>query len=88
MTATIDTPGAVQGTAMLTVSAALNSALDLAMERDPKVIAIGEDISDLTGGSFKATKGLTNKHGEGRGWGRPASGQAHASAPRGGAGAG
>ena len=51
---------------MLTVSAALNSALDLAMERDPKVIAIGEDISDLTGGSFKVTKGLTNKYGEGR----------------------
>ena len=46
---------------------AVNASLDHALARDPKVILLGEDISDPSGGGpFKATKGLSSKYGEDR----------------------
>ena len=44
---------------------AVNVALDLAMEEDPEVLLIGEDIGSF-GGPFKATKGLFDKYGRSR----------------------
>ncbi|BAL98102.1 MULTISPECIES: alpha-ketoacid dehydrogenase subunit beta [Caldilinea] len=44
---------------------ALNEALDLAMERDPNVYLIGEDIGEM-GGDFGVTRGLWAKYGEAR----------------------
>jgi acetoin:2,6-dichlorophenolindophenol oxidoreductase subunit beta len=46
---------------------ALNDALDVALEIDPKVVLLGEDIDDeSTGGNFKITKGLSTKYGNHR----------------------
>jgi pyruvate/2-oxoglutarate/acetoin dehydrogenase E1 component len=46
---------------------AINQALDLAMAKDPNVIVLGEDVADPTGGGiFKATLGLSTKHGDDR----------------------
>lgn len=43
---------------------ALNQALDLAMEKDPSVIVMGEDVADPSGGGvFKVTNGLSAKYG-------------------------
>src|ERR1700677_543891 len=47
----------------LTMAEALNQALDEAMARDERVIYLGEDVSDRTGGTFRVTKGLTDKYG-------------------------
>jgi pyruvate dehydrogenase E1 component beta subunit len=48
----------------LPMVAAINQALDGALARDPKVLLLGEDISDPTGGGvYKATMGLSTKHG-------------------------
>ncbi|MBP1823324.1 pyruvate dehydrogenase E1 component beta subunit [Mycobacterium sp. OAE908] len=56
---------------------AINQALDLAMEKDPTVFLLGEDISDPTGGGvYKATQGLSSKHGEHRVRATPISEQA------------
>ncbi len=44
---------------------AINRALDLAMESDPSVFLIGEDIGAF-GGPFKTTKGLFEKYGRER----------------------
>src|SRR5207237_9672089 len=49
--------------AEMTTAAALNSALDLALAADPKVLLLGEDIADPSGGVFKVTKGLSTRHG-------------------------
>jgi pyruvate/2-oxoglutarate/acetoin dehydrogenase E1 component len=46
---------------MPTVLEALNSALHTAMERDPRVYVLGEDILDPYGGAFKVTRGLSTK---------------------------
>lgn len=51
------------GTAKMTMAAALNSAMDVALETDPRVLLLGEDIADPAGGVFKVTKGLSTKHG-------------------------
>lgn len=50
---------------MRTFVQALNEALDLAMERDPNVYLIGEDIGEM-GGDFGVTRGLWAKYGEAR----------------------
>jgi acetoin:2,6-dichlorophenolindophenol oxidoreductase subunit beta len=50
----------------LTMSAALNSAMHVAMELDDKVLLIGEDITDPVGGVFKVSKGLSTKFGTDR----------------------
>ena len=44
---------------------ALNSGLRLAMEHDPKVLVMGEDVGRL-GGVFRVTEGLQKDFGEGR----------------------
>ena len=49
----------------LTISKALNMGLRAAMEADPKVIMMGEDIGKL-GGVFRITDGLQKDFGEDR----------------------
>ena len=49
----------------LTPVQAINAALELALENDPDVLLIGEDIGAF-GGPFKATKGLFQKYGRNR----------------------
>jgi len=44
---------------------AINSALDVAMARDPKVLAFGEDVGYF-GGVFRCTAGLQKKYGKTR----------------------
>jgi pyruvate/2-oxoglutarate/acetoin dehydrogenase E1 component len=65
MTATLDTPQSTE-TAEMTLVGAENSALDLEMARDPKVVLLGEDIAEPTGGVFKVSKGLSTKYGTSR----------------------
>ena len=50
---------------VLTMAKALNEGLRAAMERDPKVILMGEDIGKL-GGVFRVTDGLQKDFGEDR----------------------
>ena len=44
---------------------AINSAHDVMMERDPNVVAFGEDVGYF-GGVFRATEGLQKKYGSSR----------------------
>ncbi|RIH86839.1 Pyruvate dehydrogenase E1 component subunit beta [Meiothermus luteus] len=44
---------------------AINEALDLALERDPRVVVFGEDVGTM-GGVFRASDGLQQKYGEQR----------------------
>jgi pyruvate/2-oxoglutarate/acetoin dehydrogenase E1 component len=64
-------------TRKITFSQAINEAIDIAMERDNKVILIGEDVAggatvdhlqdeEAWGGVFGVTKGLSNKYGRKR----------------------
>jgi acetoin:2,6-dichlorophenolindophenol oxidoreductase subunit beta len=53
-------------TKTLTMAAALSEALDLALETDPDVFLLGEDIVDPAGGSFGITAGLSTKYGRER----------------------
>ncbi|GAA5169365.1 alpha-ketoacid dehydrogenase subunit beta [Pseudonocardia eucalypti] len=46
--------------------AALNSTLHAALENDPDVFLLGEDIIDPVGGAFGITKGLSTKFGRDR----------------------
>ena len=46
---------------VMTMAQALNSALDVALS-DPRVVVMGEDIG-TTGGVFRITDGLAEKHG-------------------------
>src|SRR3546814_19143405 len=41
---------------------AINSAMDVMMERDPNVVVMGEDVGYF-GGVFRATAGLQKKYG-------------------------
>jgi len=50
----------------MTMVAAMNSALDLAMAADDRIVLLGEDIADPIGGVLKVTKGLSTKYGAGR----------------------
>lgn len=52
-------------TKLITMAEAINSALHQAMERDPSVIVLGEDVG-LSGGVFRITEGLQKAHGEDR----------------------
>ncbi|GIU91197.1 MAG: tungsten formylmethanofuran dehydrogenase subunit E [Acidimicrobiia bacterium] len=52
-------------TARWTLAEAINAALTEAMERDPSVIVLGEDVG-LSGGVFRVTEGLYEKFGEDR----------------------
>jgi 2-oxoisovalerate dehydrogenase E1 component beta subunit len=51
--------------ATISLSKALNNGLRQAMERDPKVVLMGEDIGKL-GGVFRVTEGLQRDFGERR----------------------
>src|ERR1700722_10132878 len=44
---------------------ALNSAMDVMLQRDPRVVILGEDVG-FFGGVFRATEGLQRKYGEHR----------------------
>ena len=44
---------------------AINSALDVMLERDPNVVLMGEDVGYF-GGVFRVTDGLQRKYGEQR----------------------
>src|SRR6201992_3543598 len=44
---------------------ALNSAMDSMLQRDPRVVILGEDVG-FFGGVFRATEGLQRKYGEHR----------------------
>ncbi len=48
----------------LSFVAALNEALAEALEDDPTVMLLGEDIADPSGGVFGVTKGLSTKYGD------------------------
>jgi pyruvate dehydrogenase E1 component beta subunit len=58
--------------ALLNMSRAVNRALADAMEADPTVIVLGEDIAEA-GGSFAATRGLLERFGPARVIGTPIS---------------
>jgi 2-oxoisovalerate dehydrogenase E1 component len=45
---------------------AINRALAEELERDPKMMVFGEDVAGKKGGVFTATRGLTDRFGEGR----------------------
>jgi pyruvate/2-oxoglutarate/acetoin dehydrogenase E1 component len=61
----------------MTMIEAINRALHDAMEADPKVLALGEEVADIEeGGVMGATKGLSTKFGEGRVKSTPISEQA------------
>jgi 2-oxoisovalerate dehydrogenase E1 component beta subunit len=49
----------------MNVVQALNSAMDVMLERDPAVVLMGEDVGYF-GGVFRATEGLQKKYGEHR----------------------
>jgi pyruvate dehydrogenase E1 component beta subunit len=49
----------------VTLAQALNGALDTALESDERVVLLGEDIG-RTGGVFRVTDGLREKHGDDR----------------------
>jgi len=53
------------GTARMNMIQAINSALDVVMDRDPDVIVMGEDVGYF-GGVFRATAGLQKKYGKTR----------------------
>ena len=48
--------------AVMNMIQALNSAMDVMLERDPNVLIFGEDVG-FFGGVFRATEGLQKKHG-------------------------
>lgn len=52
-------------TESMNMAEAINAALDEAMDRDPTVIVLGEDVG-LTGGVFRVTEGLQKAYGEDR----------------------
>ena len=49
----------------MSLAQALNSALDVMLERDPNVLVFGEDVG-FFGGVFRVTNGLQEKHGRHR----------------------
>jgi pyruvate dehydrogenase E1 component beta subunit len=61
----------------ISIVKAINMALDTAMEKDPRVFVLGEDVADAQGGGvFKATQGLSTKYGDARVRATPISEQA------------
>lgn len=56
---------AVAGKKTMTMVAAINDALDIALTQDPAVHIFGEDVG-VMGGVFRATDGLQAKHGVAR----------------------
>ena len=56
--------------AVMNMIQAINSALDVMMERDDKVVVFGEDVGYF-GGVFRATAGLQKKYGKNRAFDTP-----------------
>lgn len=56
---------AERGTRIINLVQAVNEALDLALERDPRVVLFGEDVGKM-GGVFRASDGLQPKYGDKR----------------------
>lgn len=52
-------------TTQMNMIQAINSALDVVMDRDPDVVVMGEDVG-FFGGVFRATAGLQKKYGKNR----------------------
>jgi pyruvate/2-oxoglutarate/acetoin dehydrogenase E1 component len=50
----------------MTIAQAINSGYNCAMEADDKIIILGEDVAEPTGGVFKTTKDLSTKFGTDR----------------------
>jgi pyruvate dehydrogenase E1 component beta subunit len=61
----VTTPTTTLGAPRLTLAKALNAGLRRAMEDDPKVLVMGEDVGKL-GGVFRITDGLQKDFGEDR----------------------
>jgi 2-oxoisovalerate dehydrogenase E1 component beta subunit len=57
-------------TPRMTMIQAINSAMDVMMERDPDVVVMGEDVGYF-GGVFRATAGLQAKYGKTRAFDTP-----------------
>jgi acetoin:2,6-dichlorophenolindophenol oxidoreductase subunit beta len=57
------TTAAAEAPKPIMMGMALNQAMDIAMGLDPKVILLGEDIAEPSGGVYKVTKGLSTKYG-------------------------
>jgi 2-oxoisovalerate dehydrogenase E1 component len=53
-------------TETLGLAQAITRTLDRALENDPSIILLGEDIADPAGGIFRMTAGLSTKHGRDR----------------------
>ncbi len=58
-------PGEPGRTTSMSIAKAINAGLRAAMERDPKVVVMGEDVGKL-GGVFRVTDGLQKDFGEQR----------------------
>ncbi len=58
-------PGGAPAPAPVTMAGALNAALADALEQDPRVVVLGEDVGAL-GGVFRVTDGLAARFGEQR----------------------
>jgi 2-oxoisovalerate dehydrogenase E1 component beta subunit len=68
---TLDTAAAQAGTTTrMNMIQAINSAMDVMMERDPNVVVMGEDVGYF-GGVFRATAGLQAKYGKTRAFDTP-----------------
>jgi len=52
--------------AEISMSRAINQALDQALAADPTVIILGEDVADPAGGALKLTRGLSTRYGAAR----------------------
>ena len=64
--AAASTEPAGKATRQLSLGAAVNEALDIALGADKRVFLLGEDIADPAGGVVKTTYGLSTKHGRDR----------------------
>ena len=60
-----DVVEAAADTQQMNMIQAINSALDVTMDRDPDVVVMGEDVGYF-GGVFRATAGLQQKYGKNR----------------------
>ncbi|SFS85657.1 alpha-ketoacid dehydrogenase subunit beta [Saccharopolyspora flava] len=61
----LERPTTASGTQTVTIAKALNMGLRASLERDPKVLVMGEDVGKL-GGVFRITDGLQKDFGEHR----------------------
>jgi pyruvate dehydrogenase E1 component beta subunit len=65
MTQLAEKPNSTSEKKIMTLAAALTDGMDIALERDEKVVMYGEDVG-VMGGVFRVTTGLQGKHGKHR----------------------